>query len=131
LQEKALEQREICQAAIEAAGWVINDQHRNSLRRYFEGEIDDTEICRNLGHNPANDATAIAAFQNMVAPYPMIQHWSANDPNAFMTFDEDILEVKSFFATSAGSPAHPTIALLDESLLRHRTRNKFYHDHHQ
>lgn len=131
LQERALEQRENCQATLEVTRWVTSDKQRNSLGRFFEEEIDVTELCISLGHNPANDATAIATFQGIIAPYAMIQHWSANDPNAFVTFDNDILEVKPFFTTPAGAPAHPTIAFLDEALLRHKTRNKFFHDHHQ
>lgn len=131
LQEKALEQRENCQAVLEAAGWITADKHRTGLRRYFEEEIDVIELCKSLGHNPDTDAAAITTFQSIVAPYPMIQHWSANDPNAFITFDNDILIVKPFFATPEGALAHPAIALLDEALSRHKTRNMFYHDHHQ
>jgi hypothetical protein len=131
LQEKVSEQRTNCQAALEAVGWVATEKQRTGLRRFFEEEIDVTELCVNLGHNPANDVTAILTFQGIVNPFPMIQHWSANNPNAFVTFDNDILEVKPFFATPVGAPAHSATSLLDEALLRHKTRNKFYHDHHQ
>lgn len=131
LQEKALEQRDNCQLALEAARWVTTDRQRSSLRRYFDEEIDDVDICTNLGHNPATDATATTTFQSIIAPFPMIRHWSVNNPNAFVMFDNDILEVRSFFTTPPGAPIHPINNLLDDVLSRHKTRNKFYHDHHQ
>jgi len=131
LQERALEQRTNCLAALEAARWVTSDKQRTALTRYFEEEIDEKGICTSLGHNPEANATAIVDFQGIVAPFPMIRHWSANDPNAFVTFDNDILEVKPFFLPLPDGSPHPVIGMLDGAFQRHKTRNKFYHDHHQ
>ena len=131
LQEKALEQRQQCRTALENAGWVTNDRQRRSLTRYFAEEIDESEICRTLGRDPQSNPNAIADFQNLIAPYPMIRHWSVNNPNARNTFDSMIDEVKPFFAPLPDGSPHHAIALLDETLARHRTRNKFYHDHQQ
>ncbi|MBN1451274.1 MAG: hypothetical protein JW963_09685 [Anaerolineales bacterium] len=128
LQEQALKQRDDCLTALEKARWITTDKHRSSLKRYFEEEINEDEICANLGHN---STTAPDDFKNIIAPYPMIRHWSANDPNAFVTFDNDIVEVKPFFTTPTGASNHIAITLLDEALSRHKTRNQFYHDHHQ
>ncbi|GEM_PF-2457664 len=131
LQEKALEQREQCLQALEQAGWVTTARHRRALQRYFEEEIDENEVCTSLGRNPQNNSAAITDFQNLIAPFPLIRHWSANRPDTFNTFDSVIDEVKPFFSSSPNSSPHPAIALLDDALHRHRLRNQFYHDHQQ
>lgn len=76
-------------------------------------------------------AAGIPILQGHFAPYPLLQHWSANNPSARNTFDTVINEVKPFFPPSASGKAHPVSDLLDEAWQRHTTRNKFYHDHHQ
>lgn len=126
LQEKALEQRAACQARLEAAGFVTSNNHRSALRRYFEEDIDLPQLSNDLGRG-----AGIPAIQTELNNFPMIRHWSANNPDARNTFDSVIDEIKPFFATAAGTPPHTAIALLDEALSRHKTRNKFYHDHHQ
>lgn len=127
LQEKTLEQRENCQNALQIAGLVVSNNHRNALRRYFEEEIDLTQLSTDLGRGPAG----IPLIQTELNHFPLVQHWSANKPDARNTFDSVIDEVKPFFPVVAGSPTPPAIALLDEALARHKTRNKFYHDHQQ
>lgn len=127
LQEKALEQRENCRAALEAAGLVVSNNHRASLRRYFEEEIGLAQLSDDLGRG----ATGIPTIQTQLAAFPLVQHWSANSPDARNTFDTIVNEVKPFFPTSVGAPSHPAIAMLDEAFNRHKIRNKFYHDHQQ
>jgi hypothetical protein len=127
LQEKALEQREACQARLEAAGFITSNNHRNALRRYFEEDIDLPQLSNDLGRG----AAGVPAIQAELNNFPMTRHWSANNPDARNTFDSVIDEIKPFFASAAGAPPHSAIALLDEALSRHKTRNKFYHDHHQ
>jgi len=131
LQEKALEQREQCLNALQTAGWVASNNHRNVLRRYFEEEIDENAVCVNLGRNPQNNPNAITDFQNLIAPFPLTRHWSANQPDAHNTFDSVIGEVKPFFPPQPDGSPHPAIVLLDEALYRHQTRNQFYHNHQQ
>lgn len=127
LQEKSLQQRASCQTDLEAAGLVTSQNHRTSLRRYYEEEIDIAALSNSLGRG----AAGVPILQGHFAPYPLLQHWSANNPSARNTFDTVINEVKTFFSPSASGVAHPASDLLDEALQRHTTRNKFYHDHHQ
>jgi len=127
LQERALEQRENCRAALETANLVTSHNHHSSLRRYFEGEIDLAQLSNDLGRG----AAGIPTIQTQIAAFPLVQHWSANSPDARNTFDSIVNEVKPFFSTPAGASPHPAIALLDEAYNRHKTRNKFYHDHQQ
>lgn len=127
LQEKALEQREQCQQALESAGWVTSSGHRAALRRYFAEEIDINKLSNDLGRG----AAGVALLQTEFARFPLIQHWSANKPDARNTFDSVIDEVKPFFSPLPDGSPHPAIALLDDALHRHQLRNKFYHDHQQ
>jgi hypothetical protein len=127
LQEKALEQRAACQTDLETAGLVTTQNHKTSLKRYYEAEIDVTELSNRLGRGTAG----VSTLQGHFASYPLLQHWSANNPSARNTFDTVINEVKPFFPPSTSGEAHPVSDLLDEALQRHTTRNKFYHDHHQ
>lgn len=127
LQEKALEQRENCQNALQTAGLVVSKNHRNALRRYFEEEIDLTQLSTDLGRG----TVGIPLIQPELNRFPLVQHWSANRPDARNTFDSVIDEVKPFFPTVTGLPALPAIVLLNEASARHKTRNKFYHDHQQ
>jgi len=131
LQEKAVEQREQCIQYFEQQKWVSNERQRKTLHRYFEEEIDENEACSNLGRNPATNRNAVTDFQKLIDPYPMIRHWSANQPEARKEFRDVVNEVKQFFPPLPGHSSHPATALLDEALHRHQTRNKFYHDHQQ
>jgi hypothetical protein len=127
LQEKALEQRSACQADLETAGLVTTQNHKTSLKRYYEAEIDIIELSNRLGRGN----NGVSTLQEYFNSYPLLQHWSANNPSARNTFDTVINEVKDFFSPSVSGVAHPASDLLDEALQRHTTRNKFYHDHHQ
>ena len=127
LQERALRQREQCLNALQTEGWVTSDNHRSALRRYFEEEIDINDLSNALGRG----AAGVPALQTKLAPFPLIQHWSANQPDARKTFDSVINEVKPFFPPLPDGSPHPAIALLDEALHRHQTRNNFYHNHQQ
>jgi hypothetical protein len=129
LQEKAYEQRENCKVALESASLVTSGSHRAKLLRYFEERLNINELSNELGRGSAG----VPILERHFAPFSLIRHWSANDPNARHTFDKVIEDVKPFFALPMGSavntPLHPAITLLDEALIRHKTRNKFYHDH--
>jgi hypothetical protein len=127
LQERALEQRKTCQANLEAVGIVTSNNHRNALGRYYEEDIDIPELSNALGRGVAG----IPLIETELNKFPLIQHWSANNPDARDTFDSIVNEIKPFFPFALGAPPHSTIALLDEALSRHKIRNKFYHDHHQ
>lgn len=128
LQEKVYEQRVNCQIDLETASLVTSRNHRDSLRRYFEEKLNIDELSNELGRG----TTGIPILQNHLVFFLLIRHWSANDPNARHTFDRVIDDVKPFFAlpTTApvGTPPNPATSLLDEALIRHKTRNKFYHD---
>ncbi|MGB3192871.1 MAG: hypothetical protein WBB43_25965 [Limnoraphis sp.] len=135
LQEKAYEQRINCQRDLENARLVTTEKHlvkagtlRDNLRRYFEEKLNIEELSNNLKLGTGG----ISILQGYFASYPLIRHWSANDPNSRKTFDKVIDDVKPFFAlpTTApvGTPPNPATSLLDEALIRHKTRNKFYHD---
>lgn len=126
LQGKALEQRFACQSDLETAGLVTTQNHKASLKRYFEAEIDITELSNRLGRGTAG----VLTLQGHFASYPLLQHWSANNPSALNKFGAVINEVKTFFPQAASGVAHPASDLLDEALERHTTHNKFYHDHH-
>jgi len=127
LQEKSFEQREQCLKDLQAAGLVTSNNHHTALRRYFEEEIDINELSNALGRG----AVGVAALQVKLAAFPLIQHWSANQPDARKTFDSVVNEVKSFFSPLPNGNPHPAVVLLDEALHRHQLRNKFYHDHQQ
>lgn len=127
LQEKALEQRKSCQANLEVVGIVTSNNHRNALSRYYEEDIDIAELSNALGRGVAG----VPLIETELNKFPLIQHWSANNPDARDTFDSVVNEIKPFYPSAVGIPPHPTIVLLDEALSRHKTRNKFYHDHHQ
>ncbi|EAW34511.1 hypothetical protein [Lyngbya sp. PCC 8106] len=128
LQEKVYEQRVNCQIDLESASLVTSRNHKDSLRRYFEEKLNIDELSNELGRG----TTGVPILQNHLVSFPLIRHWSANDPNARHTFDRVIDDVKPFFAlpTTApvGTPPNPATNLLDEALIRHKTRNKFYHD---
>jgi hypothetical protein len=127
LQEKALEQREQCQQALQTAGLVTSNGHRSALRRYFSEEIDINDLSNALGRGAAGVPLLQAEFAN----FSLIQHWSVNKPDVHNTFDSVIGEVKPFFSPLPDGSPHPAIALLDDALHRHQTRNRFYHDHQQ
>jgi hypothetical protein len=127
LQEKTLEQRAACQTDLESAGLVTTQNHKTTLKRFYEAEIDIAELSNRLGRG----TNSISTLQGHFASYPLLQHWSANNPSARNTFDTVINEVKPFFPPSSSGVAHPASDLLDEALQRHTTRNKFYHDHQQ
>jgi hypothetical protein len=128
LQEKAYEQRVNCQIDLESVSLVTSRNHKDSLRRYFEEKLNIGELSNELGRG----TTGVPILQNHLVSFPLIRHWSANDPNARHTFDRVIDDVKPFFAlpTTApvGTPPNPATSLLDEVLIRNKTRNKFYHD---
>lgn len=127
LQERALEQREQCLNALQQAGCVTSDRHRSALRQYFAEEIDINALSSALGRG----AAGVPTLQTQLAAFPLLQHWSANQPDARTAFSSVIAEVKPFFPSLPNGSPHPAIALLDEALHRHQTRNKFYHDHQQ
>jgi hypothetical protein len=64
--------------------------------------------------------------KNCINQFPNLNHWSANYPENFIEFGDVINEVKQEFSVNLS-----VLSLLDEAFNRHRTRNKFYHDHHQ
>ena len=127
LQEKALEQRVQCQQALKTAGLVTSKGHRVALHNYFSENNNIQELSNAIGRGAAGEPLLQAEFAN----FPLIQHWSANKPEAFNTFDNVIDEVSPFFPPLSDGSPHPIIALLDEVLHRHQTRNRFYHDHQQ
>jgi len=123
LQEQTLNRRKACETYLERQSWIQSQNHRTSLRRYYEGAITIQDLCQSLGRSGAND---VSLLQGMMAPYEPLQHWSANDPNVRKTFDDIIDEVKALQPTGS-----PSMDLLDTILARHKQRNKFFHDHHQ
>ncbi len=90
LQEKSLQQRAACQTDLETAGLVTSQNHRTSLRRYYEEEIDIAALSNSLGRGTAG----VPTLQSYFAPYPLLQHWSANNPSARNNFDTVINEVR-------------------------------------
>jgi|OM-RGC.v1.007430694 single stranded DNA-binding protein (ssb) len=117
LQEKALQQRIACQTDLETAGLVTSQNHRNSLRRYYEEEIDIDNLSKSLGRRTGG----VPILQGHFASYPLLQHWSANNPSSRNTFDTVVNEVKTFFSPSSSGISHPASDLLDEALQRHTT----------
>jgi hypothetical protein len=127
LQEKTLERRNNCRTALERAGIVRTNNHRNRLKEYFAEQIDINDLSNGLGIA----AAGVASLQAQLTPFDPLQHWSANNPDAYKLFDDVIDEVKAFFPPLASGDPAPVINKLDEALSRHKRRNKFYHDHHQ
>jgi len=125
LQEKVYEQRKGCQAALESANLVTSRNHRDSLKRYFEERLTIDQLSNDLGRGIAG----MEVLQPHFTSFPLLQHWSANNPDAKNTFDKVIDDVKPFFSNPTSASSHPALGLLDEALIRHKTRNKFYHDH--
>ncbi len=126
LQEKTLERRDKCREELANGGIIASSAHHKALTRYFEDEIDSTELCSKLGRasNPASVESRLNSHRDL-------HHWSANDPEARKEFQDVINEVKQEFPLPAGRTTSTVLTLLDEAFERHRTRNKFYHDHHQ
>ena len=124
LQEKALEQREQCQQALETARLVTSSGHRSALRRYFTEEINRRSLGQSLGVSRNRSRSRL--LTRILRNYPLIQHWSANQPDNFRNYYQVAEEVKQFFPS--GDIAH---SLLDDAFDRHKLRNKFYHDHQQ
>ncbi|MEG4853539.1 hypothetical protein QUB10_21970 [Microcoleus sp. B5-D4] len=126
LQEKTIERREQCREELVNDGIIASQAHHKALTRFFEDEIDSTELCSKLGRtsNPASVESCLNSHRDL-------NHWSANDPEARKEFQDVINEVKQEFLLSAGQTTSTVLTLLDEAFKRHRTRNKFYHDHHQ
>lgn len=128
LQEKTLERREQCRATLVTANLVASQAHHKALTRFFEEEIDFAELCQKLGQNSQPSQTNL---QNQINNFPNLHHWSANDPEARKEFQDVVAETKQEFPLATGQTTSPMWTLLDEALNRHKTRNKFYHDHHQ
>lgn len=128
LQEKTFERREQCEAALVTATLVTSSPHHKALTRFFEDEINFAELCQKLGQNSSPSQTNL---QNQINNFPNLNHWSANNPEARKEFQEVIAESKQEFPLAIGQTTSPIWSLLDEALNRHKTRNKFYHDHHQ
>ena len=124
LQEKTYEQRRNCQAVLESASLVTSKNHRDSLKRYFEERLTIEQLSHDLGRG----SVGVPVLQGHFASFPLLQHWSANNSDAKNTFDKVIDDVRPFFPAPKNVSTHPAINLLDEALLRHKTRNKFYHD---
>jgi len=124
LQEKALEQREQCQQALESTRLVTSNGHRAALRRYFVEDINRRSLGQSLGVGRNQPRSRL--LTRTLRQYPLVQHWSANEPDIFRSYYEVVDEVKRFFTTG-----HPAIAFLDDALRRHQLRNRFYHDHQQ
>ncbi|HHG90167.1 MAG TPA: hypothetical protein ENJ90_06790 [Devosia sp.] len=124
LQEKALEQREQCQQALKTAGLVTSSGHRSALRRYFTEEINRRSLGQSLG--VSKDRRRSRLLTRILRKYPLIQHWSVNQPDNFRNYYQVVEEVKQFFPS--GDIAH---SLLGDAFDRHKLRNKFYHDHQQ
>lgn len=122
LQEKTLERREQCRAALMAANFINpnSNGHFKAFDRFCEDDIDIGELCNKLGQtNQVSVASHINQFSNL-------NHWSVNSPEFFIDFGGVINEVKQEFLANLS-----VLSLLDEAFIRHKTRNKFYHDHHQ
>lgn len=120
LQEKTFERREQCRAALVSARIISSKGHRKAFSRYCEEKIDVNELCGELGQANPNQ------LQTVLSSYPDLNHWSANKPESFKEYGDVVDEVKQEFISVPS-----VLQLLDEALLRHITRNKFYHDHHQ
>ncbi|QSJ19752.1 hypothetical protein JYQ62_14185 [Nostoc sp. UHCC 0702] len=128
LQEKTLERREQCRSALVTANLVISSPQHKALTRFFEDEIDFAELCQKLGQVSPTSQTSL---QNQINNFPDLNHWSANNPELRKEFQDVIAEAKQEFPLAAGQTTSSMWTLLDEALNRHKTRNKFYHDHHQ
>lgn len=123
LQERTLERRNQCRSALVSAN-LLNPNasgHYKAFTRFCEDEIDVAELCQKLGQ-PNNQANV----ENCINQFPNLNHWSANHPELFIEFGDVINEVKQEFLADLS-----VLSLLDEAFIRHKTRNKFYHDHHQ
>jgi hypothetical protein len=126
LQEKTLERRDKCREELANGRILASPAHHKALTRYFEDEIDLTELCSKLGrtNNPAS-------VESILNNYRDLNHWSANNPEAKKDFQDVINEVKQEFLLLGGQTTSTVLTLLDEAVKRHKTRNKFYHDHQQ
>jgi hypothetical protein len=126
LQEKTFERRKKCREQLVTDGIITSQPHHKALTRYFEDEIDVPDLCSKLGRtsNPASVESPLNSHRDL-------NHWSANEPEARKEFQDVINEVKQEFPLPAGQTTSTVLTLLDEAVERHRTRNKFYHDHHQ
>lgn len=122
LQEKTLERREQCRTTFVAAKLInpTSNGHHKAFTRFCEDEINIIELCQKLGQtNQAN-------VESHINQFPNFNHWSANHPENFIEFGDVINEVKQEFTANTS-----VLVLLDEAFDRHKTRNKFYHDHQQ
>jgi hypothetical protein len=123
LQYKTSERREQCRNALKAASLLSSSsiKQNKAFDRFCEDEIDIVELCQKLGQtNHQSDV------KNCIDQFRELNHWSANHPEAFIEFGDVIDEVQQEFVDDLS-----VRKLLDEVMSRHRTRNKFYHDHHQ
>lgn len=123
LQDYTLRQREAFIAALENAGIVNSDQHRQNMRRYFRGDLDFSELARALGQNGDNAQTQL---QNSMDQFGDLQHWSVNNPENrtdFGRITQEIIDMQP--------PNSPVIDLLNRARERHNLRNSMYHDHSQ
>jgi hypothetical protein len=53
------------------------------LKRYFEEKRTIEQLSEDLGH-----PTGVPVLQGHFASFPLLQHWSANNPDAKNTFDK-------------------------------------------
>jgi len=130
LQERALEQREQFTVALEQARIVAGRAHRNALAEYFGGDLPLNDLNQRLNLD-ANRVAQVKGYLAALAPADLLQHWSVNEPDTLPNYREVVRDVKQFFPPLPDGSPHPAIALLDDSSERHRTRNRFYHDHRQ
>lgn len=128
LQERTNERREQCRAALVSARIVNVPAHHKALTRFFEDDINFDELCQKLGQTTSMAPTNL---QNHLNKFQNLNHWSANDPEARKEFQDVITETKQEFPLPVGQISSSVWTLLDEAFDRHKTRNKFYHDHHQ
>jgi hypothetical protein len=128
LQEQTFQQREKCTADLTSIGLTVTTSQRNVLRRYFEEELEFNDLCNTLNIRVAKDKIAL---KTRMSAFGDLKHWSANKSEAHKTYDDVINDVKNFL-TSANTPLDAKIwSLLDGALERHKSRNRFYHDHQQ
>jgi hypothetical protein len=114
--------------ALVGIGLVTTQQHRGKLRRFFNSDINQTELEQGLG---ATIGTNQAALQSQLAAHHPVLNWSANSGNTFKDFDDIVTEVKSatpIISSSTNSELH---SVLDRIYERRANRNRFFHDQNQ
>lgn len=124
LQERSQQQREQCRQHLTQLGWVRSQNHHRDLARYFEKGIDLQALARALGRQGQE-----SSLETELKQFPLLQHWSVNDPESRRLFGDVVNEVKSLLSASSSGSSHRALALLDEALRRHQMRDKLYHDH--